>query len=99
MHYASTSKLTLVCFPCHYTAKAAFMDAGKYRRCPKCSLALTDVGKRFRIPTKNDNKGWKNAEARYNRKDQEAIDFNDPNPRKYEVRKLLNRVVNDGDLK
>lgn len=58
----STSKYTLVCFPCRYSAKAIWVNTGKRRRCPHCGGGLELVGKHFNIPKKRDDKGWKSSE-------------------------------------
>jgi ssDNA-binding Zn-finger/Zn-ribbon topoisomerase 1 len=53
--------VTLTCFDCRYTAKAA-QDELDNRRCPLCRKSLVNCGKQFRTPRHRDNKGWKCAE-------------------------------------
>lgn len=63
----NTSKFTLVCFECRYTAKAIWVNTGSRRRCPQCGGGLENVGKHFNIPKKSDDVGWKSSELFHRR--------------------------------
>jgi len=58
----SISNVTLVCFPCRYTTKSD-LDTGSHRRCPHCRQPLSNVGKKFKLPKKTDNKAWVASES------------------------------------
>src|SRR6218665_2938024 len=62
------SARTYVCVPCRWARRAeAAYGLVKHLRCPSCRGALWELSKRWRIPPKRDDQGWKELAVKVER--------------------------------
>ncbi|MHA3774876.1 hypothetical protein ACXR0O_25430 [Verrucomicrobiota bacterium sgz303538] len=59
------STRTYICMPCRWSRRAeAAYGLNTSLRCPTCGGSLWELEWRWRIPRKNDDKGWKELVAK-----------------------------------
>ncbi len=59
-----------VCFDCRLAVRRKLLlwAAGEKAVCPDCHKEMTSVGRKWRVPKKTDNVGWKKMRRLFERK-------------------------------